>query len=231
MQIWLALSSFLAACDAAGLIDHVIAANAPVYLDSESWVASSASPTPLEIRATVPGDLITDLQLAGLIGDPLYELNWKNSTLWDTRSWAYSTSFALDAASLAGISAGTSDTLLVFDGVKMPSSVAVNGVAVGTTSNQFLRYEFSLAAAAATGAKLAAANTLTVTFDPAVQTTEGRFMACSGGWDWAPYSDTYSMGWGASGPEPTRSFSKGIWKSVYLVTVPLAAITHLVPHV
>jgi hypothetical protein len=39
------------------------------------------------------------------------------------------------------------------------------------------------------------------------------------------------MGWGATGPEPTRSFSKGIWKSVYTVTVPVAAITYLVPHV
>lgn len=181
VALWL----FAARVHAAGLIDHVIAADPPTYLDSASWVASSSAPSPLEIRATVPGDLITDLQLAGLIGDPLYELNWKNSTLWDTRTWVYSTTFSLDVASLAGIAAGTSDTLLVFDGVKMPSAVDVNGVAVGTTTNQFLRYEFSLAAAAAAGVTLAATNTLSVSFDPSVQTTEGRFMACSGGWDWA----------------------------------------------
>ena len=151
----------------------------------------------------------------------------------------------------------------------MPAAIAVNGVAVGGTTNQFLRYEFSLAAAAAAGVKLSGSNELAVTFDPAVQTTEGRFMACSGGWDWvsfarnpartqtpcamnrrnpltppphthiplntltkqAPYSTTTSMGWGATGPMPTRSLTKGIWKSVYTVTVPAAAITHLVPHV
>ena len=110
-----ALSLLAARASASGLIDHPIAANAPVYLDSLGWVATGGD---LQIRATVPGDLITDLQLAGLIGDPLYELNWKNATLWDGRVWTYTTSFSLDAASLAGIAAGTSDTLLVFDGVK-----------------------------------------------------------------------------------------------------------------
>jgi beta-mannosidase len=42
-----------------------------------------------------------------------------------------------------------------------------------------------------------------------------------------------SMGWGQSGPVATRSFSKGIWRSVYTVAVAAraAAITHLVPQV
>lgn len=35
------------------------------------------------ISGKVPGDLITDLQNAGLIGDPLYELNWLNASMWD----------------------------------------------------------------------------------------------------------------------------------------------------
>ena len=70
----------------------------------------------------------------------------------------------------------------------MPAAIAVNGVAVGGTTNQFLRYEFSLAAAAAAGVKLSGSNELAVTFDPAVQTTEGRFMACSGGWDWVSFA-------------------------------------------
>jgi hypothetical protein len=38
------------------------------------------------------------------------------------------------------------------------------------------------------------------------------------------------MGQGESGPTPARTFSKGIWKSVYVVTVSSAAITHVVPH-
>jgi hypothetical protein len=62
------------------------------------------------IPATVPGDLITDLETAGLVGDPLHELNWLNSTIWGgPHSWNYSTTFPTPVAG-----AGTS--LLVFDG-------------------------------------------------------------------------------------------------------------------
>ena len=215
----------------AGLVDHPIAGTSPaVYLDSQEWTASTGATT---IRATVPGDLVTDLQTAGLIGDPLYELNWKNYSLWEDNVWTFSTTLALTPAQLAGIASHASDTLLVFDGIKMAASLSLNGVPLGHTTNQFLRYTFSLAAAAAAGTTLAATNTLSVSFDAADQTTEGRFMACSGGWDWAPYSDTYSQGWGESGPVATRAWTKGIWRSVYTVAVDAraAAITHLVPQV
>jgi beta-mannosidase len=174
----------------AGLVDHPIAGTSPaVYLDGQEWLASttfSGAASPTVIRATVPGDLITDLQLAGLIGDPLYELNWKNYSLWEDNVWTYTKSFTLTSAELAAISSASGDTLVVFDGVKMSSSLTLNGVPLGKTTNQFLRYTFSLAAAAAAGARLGLSNTLTVSFDAADQTTEGRFMACSGGWDWAP---------------------------------------------
>jgi hypothetical protein len=62
----------------------------------------------ISIPAKVPGDLITDLQAAGLVGDPLYELNWLNSSIWDANTWTYTTTFTAPAG------AGTS--LLVFDG-------------------------------------------------------------------------------------------------------------------
>ena len=48
-------------------------------------------------------------------------------------------------------------------------------------------------------------------------------MSCTGGWDWAPYSQTSQGG--------ANTFSKGIWKSVYLATVGTAAITHVVPQI
>ena len=171
------------ALGAGGLVDHPIASgSAPVYLDSEEWVASS--PGFGDIRANVPGDLISDLQVAGLMGDPLYELNWRtNVSLWDAHVWTFSRSFDLSAEALDGINAGTSDTLLVFDGVKMSSTIAINGVSIGGTTNQFLRYTFSLASAVHEGVALhASGNVLSVSFDSALQTTEGRFMACSGGW-------------------------------------------------
>ena len=44
----------------------------------------------------------------------------------------------------------------------------------------------------------------------------------------APYSDTTQKGQGSSS---AATFSKGIWRSIYLARVPRAAISHLVPHV
>ena len=159
---------------AAGLVDDPISGASVAFLDSETWTADA--PGVGVIRATVPGDLITDLQTAGLIGDPLYELNWLNSSIWDAHVWTFRRSFALSPLPPGG------DVLLTFDGVKMSSTISINGVTVGKTTNQFLRYSFSLADAVARGVVLRAVNDLAVAFDSADQTTEGRWMACTGGW-------------------------------------------------
>lgn len=96
------------------------------------------------ITGTVPGDLITDLQNAGLIGDPLYELNWLNSSLWDQNEWTYSTSTALPTATRTRLASAASTMLLVFDGVKMGAQVSVNGAQIGITSDEYRRYEFTV---------------------------------------------------------------------------------------
>jgi beta-mannosidase len=49
-------------------------------------------------------------------------------------------------------------------------------------------------------------------------------MACSGGWDWAPYTNVTDA-------QGLLVFTKGIWKDVYLVRVGAAAISHVVPQV
>ena len=210
----------VATIDAAGLVDYSITADSIQYLDSEEWTATSDLGT---IRAKVPGDLITDLQNAGMMGDPLYELNWlKYQDMWDKHVWTYAVTFAVDMQSL---STGTS-VVLVFDGIKMSSTVQLNGVYLLNTTNQFLRYITSPIDHSILKAQ---GNVLTVTFDSSVQTTEGRFMACTGGWDWAPYSTSVTNGMGADGPTSTRTLSKGIWKSVYLAYVSNVAVTDVVP--
>jgi beta-mannosidase len=180
--------------EAAGLVDDPIAAASLLRLDG-SWVAELMQATGPVITlpaATVPGDLITDLQSAGLVRDPLYELNFKNASLWDTpagsgREWVYRTTFATaDAFGSAG-SAG-SDVTLVFDGVKMGATVSLNGVVLGTVTDQFLRYNFTitdlLLRDGASGGHGSGNNTLAVAFDGTL--TGGRYMACTGGWDWGP---------------------------------------------
>jgi hypothetical protein len=64
------------------------------------------------ISGTVPGDLLTDLTAAGLIGDPLRELNFQDSLLWHNYTWTYSTLLNVSAQAAAGT------VLLVFDGAR-----------------------------------------------------------------------------------------------------------------
>ena len=160
------------------------------YLSTSSgaqWHVSSALHS-LSAPATVPGDLVSDLQRAGIIGDPFYELGWLNTTtpgaqgapLWDTGNWTFSLAFTPSAPLLAAIAAGGTP-LLVLDGVKMAADVALNGVPLGAVQDQFLRYNFELGAVLVPGS-----NTLSITFgtsrDP--RNAEGRFSGASGGWDW-----------------------------------------------
>jgi len=156
-----------------------------------------------------------------VVGDPLYELNFLNSSAWDAHVWTFSTTFVAPAARGHGSGAGAGASwMLVFDGVKMGSRVLLDGVPVGNTTDQFLRYVFPVTLGAAPGTR----HTLEVVFDPAIDCS-GRWMACTGGWDWAPYTNT------AQGGSPT--FTKGIWKSVSLVQVAAGsvAITDVVPQI
>lgn len=127
------------------------------------------------IKGTVPGDLITDLQVAGLIPEPYFENNFRNASLWNDNTWVYTTSFALTETELASVRAGGTSKLLVFDGIKMGARVAVNGKVVGVATDEFLRYEWSLDAALH---MLDANNKLEVTFDASID-CGGRWMACT----------------------------------------------------
>ena len=74
---------------------------------------------------------------------------------------------------------------MVFDGIKMGAVVKVNGVVLGNATDQFLRYAWDLHPSTHFLTCGSATNTLEVVF-PAQMDVGGRFMACSGGWDWAP---------------------------------------------
>ena len=96
----------------------------------------------------------------------------------------------------------------------------VNGELLGTATSQFIRYSFDLNPTASTNQL----ESLEVIFDHSIQ-VGGRFMASSGGWDWAPYTNTWQG--------DARTFTYGIWKHVYLVYTPRnsASITHVVPKI
>ena len=173
---------------------HAAAPDSVNQIGSEAFAGSSPaggavripdSGANITVAATVPGDLITDLARAGVIPDPWLDTTWiRNSSLWSGRPWYYRRTFTIDG--VAGVLSGASSLLLVFDGVKMGATIRVNGVTVGVVRDQFLRYIFVLDAVGTRLAAGAGANRLDVVFGVGDVAEDGRFMACSGGWDWAP---------------------------------------------
>ena len=171
------------------LADPAIATDGPVIsLDDSTWSASAPS-LGLDIAGNVPGDLITDLFLAGVIPEPLYELNWLNASIWNDNVWYYNHSVSLSAMqySMLGNASDGFDLLLTFDGIKMGADILMNDVKIGQALAQFGRLVFSLKSImhnkTLAGAIKQGDNTLSVVFDPMIITP--LFMQCTGGWDWS----------------------------------------------
>jgi beta-mannosidase len=204
------------------LRDHEIASSStPYYLDNLTWFASETS-LGLNISATVPGDIITDLQKSGLISDPWHELNFlDNRSLWDPNlSWTFQTSMI--EIPVTNSSSSNSTFLLVFEGVKMGAHVLFNTIELGTVTNQFMRYVFQIPLDSVRQGPM---NEIQVRFDSSLQTLN-RFCASSGGWDWQAVSQL-EVNDTVFGVSP--SFSSGIWKSVYILQASPLVITDIVP--
>ena len=136
------------------LLQAAASSGADTVIASKAMVASGAAhkkwtlcqpkragpPLNLQIPASVPGDLLSDLQRAGQIGDPYYEKNFLNSSLWNSHTWSYSTTFTPTELARAHLRAAGGRVLLVFDGLKMGARVYLDGSLLGMAADQFLRY-------------------------------------------------------------------------------------------
>jgi hypothetical protein len=153
-----------------------------------------------------------------------------------TRTWVYSTEFYIDSVtSLSNvhvsplrhlnpftISKRTQSYALVVESIKMGASIHINGIHIGNITNQFLRYIFPISDS---NLHFNSTNYMTITFDPQID-THGRFMACSGGWDWAPYSKAAEVSCSSR-----RVLTFGIVRPIYFIQVEHVAIVHVVPKV
>jgi len=164
------------------LREHPIRAAAPLYLDGDDWTATHAGSGSFNgsINATVPGDIITDLQRAGKVPGPYFNCSWQEPAFmsaWNEGTWAYSKRF-LSPAGPAG-PAGQ-DALLVFDGVLMGAVVELNGRRLTRTidgnvsgaTDQFFRYAFIVGDLLQSAGK---ENSLTVSFGAGSPDAGGRF--------------------------------------------------------
>jgi len=159
-----------------------------------------------------------------------------------TRTWVYSTNVTLNSTWERSSRNGQElrnepPLLLVVEGIKMGASIAFNGQSLGVVTDQFLRYIFTVPAEALQVARRelqhgtdsgaeSDVHSLTVTFgtnDPNLY-TNGRFMACSGGWDWAPYTQVFDE-------ERRRAYTLGIVQPIYLLHPRHVILTDVVPKI
>ena len=113
-----------------------------LYLDGSSWIATATNSGcrgarcaaiknekyEMPIAATVPGDILTDLQCAGRIPDPYFNSSWLQPVFvdaWNTGTWTYSTTFASPPTAAAALPGAPKHALhlLVFDGVRMGAMI------------------------------------------------------------------------------------------------------------
>ena len=156
-------------------------------------------------EANIPGDVITDLMTCSILpGEPYFDNNFFQAAQFVSKGkFTYLTKFQTPSRSIS--------TSLFFDSIKMGASIRLNGQELGEVTDQFLRHNFTLPP---TLMKLSGEhNVLEVLFDNDNElTTDGRFMACTGGWDWAPYTYTLDL-------DGHNKFSFGIIDDVYLMTI------------
>ncbi|MBT2502646.1 glycoside hydrolase family 2 protein [Curtobacterium sp. ISL-83] len=87
------------------------------------------------IPATVPGQVHTDLERAGLLADPTFDRN-EDAGKWVGRSdWTYRRSVDVDPKGFERVD-------LVCDGLDTVAEVGLDGVVIGTTRNMHRRYRF-----------------------------------------------------------------------------------------
>nr|XP_037279823.1 beta-mannosidase-like [Rhipicephalus microplus] len=174
----------------------------------------------IQVRATVPGGIYTDLMSSGIISEPYYGFNDVNYEWVALEDWTFYRSFVAPKDLL-----GQREIILVAHGIDTACEIVVNGIRLLSASNMFVRYEIDVKSLLKREPRK---NTISVRCEspvkyakrmhdsrrdahpvyplcpPAVQKGHChvnwiRKMPCSFSWDWAP------------------SFpSTGIWKPIRL---------------
>ncbi|GAA3549945.1 glycoside hydrolase family 2 protein [Microlunatus spumicola] len=198
-------------------------------LDQGWTVRATAGPVPpalegVDVPATVPGSVHTDLLAAGLIPDPYLDANEALLAWIGDTDWRYATTFTWDADDAR---AGHEVVELVAEGLDTVATVELDGAVVARTANMHRTHRVDVTGlgvgehtlAVTFAAPVPAAHRLSEELGPRPYTNEHPFnairkMACSYGWDWGPVLAT-----------------SGVWRPLALVgwsTARLAGVRPLV---
>ena len=181
----------------------------------ENWTVSSAHGNQ-SYKATVPGNIFSDLIDNDVIEDPFVGEN-EHKVQWVSDSvWVYNSTFTLPNAVL-----NKQHITLNFDGLDTYATVLLNGEALLKTNNAFREYTVPV------NELVARNNSIQIAFTPtkiheeqaknqlSYTMPEGnrifiRKAQFQYGWDWGPVLNT-----------------SGIWKDIYIKAWDVAAIDHI----
>jgi len=172
----------------------------------------------LEIPATVPGCVHTDLLAAGKIDDPFHRENEEKQFWIGESAWVYRRSLIVTPDLIAH-----QKVLLVCEGLDTLATVFVNGRKVAATDNMFRTWKFDVKKLLHAGS-----NDIEIRFDSILKRKDllsnpicsratatdlpGRSMIrkeqCNFGWDWGP-----------------KCLTHGIWRAIQLLAFDTARLT------
>ena len=169
----------------------------------KNWTVSIGSKT---IPAAVPGDVTIDCFKAGLVSNPYFAENYKESEWVQRENPLYKTSFEVTKDLL-----NEESVELVFNGIDLFSKIYLNEVLLGETKNMFLQYRFDVKNLLKLGINIVEVHMESTLNSMDKYETKGysaafnvarifvRKAQCHFGWDWAP-----------------KICGFGIWQDVYL---------------
>ena len=183
-----------------------------INLGECNWVVENESGTVRDLKATVPGDLLTDLENGKLISldKPRYEEEICKEFLADT--WTYKCNFPVPDGFRGR-------AVLVCEGLDTLAAIRLNGVLVGESDNMFVGRSFTLPA----DLVKAGENALSVTFRSVIEECRSHTDELAS-WEYAPKSLDIRQrqwvrkagchfGWDFCPCLPTC----GIWRPIYVV--------------
>lgn len=163
---------------------------------SGKWILKNDNHT---LTGNVPGDVSDDFLQAGLIKDPYFHDNCKESSWITLADWCYEKTFQVRLAELDEY------TYLRFDGVDTFSDVYLNGVKVGKTANMHRGYRFPVDGLLKDGENLLSVHLHNI-YDAMGKEEQEKYGSifhanrifarkaqCHFGWDWAPRFPGYGI--------------------------------------
>eukprot|EP00854_Cymbomonas_tetramitiformis_P005921 gene5921-7123_t len=182
----------------ASLKEDVHAKFTQFSLGSWPWRVHNKNGT-IDVEASIPGNVHTDLMKANILGDPLWRFNEQAYAWVAEEEWTYYTRFDASELQSHGLhefqSVNLDDTYLTFDSIDTIASIRLNDFIVGTSNNMFQHQAFSVRNCTF----LTTENVVTVTILPALaytaeQAAEYPYVV--------PYIGTYGETWSGKQNRP-----------------------------